>query len=138
MDPITYRVPTYGRVRSPAHRMHLGCLTGVLLALAALVALIIGGWQVEYGSQHTVTFTIVGKDDQAQGNGHKYLFFVRQPGKAGVQTYEDTDAWLHGKTDSTNIWVAMRVGQTWRCPVYGYRNTVLSSYPDILDGCKRG
>lgn len=131
----TYRIPTYSRIRSPHHQWHVGWMVSILGVLAVLFALIIGGWTVEYGSERTVTFTITRLDDQASGNnGHKYLIFGTQNGQNVV--YEDTDAWLHGKTDSSDIWANMQVGQTWTCPIYGYRIHLTSSYPDILDGCK--
>lgn len=50
--------------------------------------------------------------------------------------YQDTDSFLHGKEDSSNIYAWLVVGDTYDCPVYGYRNFLASSYDDILDGCK--
>lgn len=112
---------------------NLGC--GALAVLAGIVVVVLGliFWHMEYGTQHDVTFTIKSLDDQASGSkGHKYLIFTTDG-----HVYENTDAWFHGKTDSSNLWAGFSVGQTWTCPVYGYRNTLFSSYPDILDGCKQ-
>jgi hypothetical protein len=106
----------------------LGCLGG-----AAVLALLAStGWHMEYGTEHTVTFTISKMDDQSNGSSHKYLIFTTDN-----RVFEDTDSWLHGKTDSSQIWAAMSVGQMWTCPEYGYRSFWSSSYPDILDGCKQ-
>jgi len=114
-------------------RKNSSCLLGAIVAAVALLIAAVAGWHYEYGTQHRVTFTIKSLDDQANGsNGHKYLIFTTDG-----RVYEDTDSWLHGKTDSSNIWAQLSVGQTWDCPVYGYRNTLFSSYPDILDGCKQ-
>lgn len=106
---------------------------GALVSIAVLLGSV---WtaQMEFGSQHNVTFTVRALDDQATSKGHKYLVFT-----TSGETYEDTDAWLHGKTDSSDVWGRLLSGgtsATWTCPVYGYRNTWSSSYPDILDGCK--
>lgn len=103
-------------------------------AIVVIVLVIVGilGWHMEYGTQHDVTFTISKMDDQAGSNGHKYLIFT-----TANQVYEDSDSWLHGKTDSSQIWAEMSPGQTWTCPVYGFRSFWASSYPDILDGCKQ-
>jgi hypothetical protein len=134
----TYRVPTYGRVRSQEHRMHWGCLGGLLLAALAVVIFGSWFWQMEYGTQHTVTFTVTQLDDQSTGSsGHKYLVFGKLADGRPV-VFENTDAWLHGKTDSSDIQAALnqQVGKTITCPVYGYRNHLFSSYQDILDGCK--
>jgi len=111
----------------------LGCL-GIAI-VGAVLAVILGTvlWQTEYGTEHNVTFTIKSLDDQASGNNsHKYLVFT-----TGGEVYEDTDSMLHDKTDSSNVYALFSPGQTWNCPVFGYRNTFFSSYPDILDGCKR-
>jgi hypothetical protein len=105
----------------------IGC-AGIALVIAVLAFF---GWHMEYGTEHDVTFTISKMDDQASGSTHKYLVFT-----TGGQVYEDTDAWLHGKTDSSQVWAEMAPGQTWQCPVYGFRSFWSSGYPDILDGCK--
>lgn len=131
----TYRFPTYSRIRSPHHQWHVGWMMSILGVIALIVFLAASFWQYEYGSEKTVTFTITRLDDQAQSKGHKYLIFGTDPQGKNV-IYENTDAWFHGKTDSSDIWAAMQVGQTWRCPVYGYRIHISSSYQDILDGCK--
>lgn len=115
-------------------RGNSGCAALVVIAVLVIVGLGYFGIHYEYGTEKTVTFTVSALDDQANGsNGHKYLIFT-----SDGQEYENTDAWLHGKTDSSNIWAKMLEagkGATWKCKIYGYRNTVLSSYPDILDGC---
>lgn len=102
-----------------------------LVVAVALAAAAFWGWHFEYGSERTVTFTISRLDDQSTGSGHQYLVFTT----AG-KVYKNTDSVLHGKTDSSDVQARFQAGQTWRCPVYGYRVFVLSSYPDILDGCK--
>lgn len=106
----------------------------IKLAAAAvvLVLLAVFGWHMEYGTQRNATFTIAKMDDQASSKGHKYLIFTTDN-----RVFEDTDSWLHGKTDSSQIWAAMSAGQTWTCPVYGFRAFWASSYPDILDGCRQ-
>ena len=107
----------------------IGCIgAAVIFTLLAVF-----GWHMEYGTEHAVTFTISKLDDQSNGsNGHKYLIFTTDD-----RVFEDTDAWLHGKTDSSQIYAEMSAGQTWTCPVYGFRVLWMSSYPDILDGYKQ-
>ena len=105
----------------------------IICAAVALVVLGVFGWHMEYGTERTVTFTISKMDDQSNGSsGHKYLIFTTDN-----RVFENTDAWLHGKTDSSQIWAEMAVRQTWTCPVYGFRVFWSSSYQDILDGCER-
>lgn len=108
-----------------------GCLAGI--AVAVLLALLaIPFWHYEYGTQRTVTFTVKNLDDQSTSKGHQYLVFTT----AG-QVYKNTDSFLHGKTDSSNVQAMFQVGGTYSCPVYGFRIFWMSSYPDILDGCKQ-
>jgi hypothetical protein len=100
-----------------------------------VILVLIGIWfgQTEYGTVHHETFTVASLDDQG-GSQHKYLVFTTDG-----HVYEDTDAWFHGKADSSDVWgrfLSAGTGATWDCPVYGYRNHFLSSYQDILDGCK--
>src|SRR5690348_4392149 len=60
----------------------------------ALLAISVGiaGWHYEYGTQHTVTFTITRLDDQATRNGHQYLIDT-----ARGNVLKDADSWLHGR-----------------------------------------
>lgn len=103
-----------------------------LLAGVAVLALFgLWGYHMEYGTQHEVIFTVKSLDDQASSSGHKYLVFTTDG-----RVFENTDAWLHGKTDSSNIQAWLTAGHTYRCPVYGFRIFLTSSYQDILDGCK--
>lgn len=106
----------------------------IKLAIGAVVVAVIGGfgWHMEYGTEHTVTFTVKSLDDQSHGSSHKYLVFT-----TGGQVFENTDSWLHGKTDSSNLQAMFDIGSTYQCPVYGFRSFWSSSYQDILDGCKQ-
>lgn len=115
-------------------RSNAGCLAATIAVLVVLLIAGIAAWHYEYGTERTVTFTVQSVDDQATGSsGHQYLVFTT----AG-QVYKDADAWLHGKTDSSNVYALLNhPGQTFRCPVYGFRIFWMSSYPDILDGCKQ-
>lgn len=125
----TYRVPTYSRVRSSEHRMGFGCLGILLLALLCIGIAAPLFWNYEYGTEHMVTLTVGSKDDQASGsNGHNYLIFDEVHGVV----YEDTDAWFHGKLNSSDLYLKLKVGRTYRCDVYGWRNHVFSSYQDLL------
>ena len=106
----------------------IGCL-GTAVVVAAVIII---GWQVEYGTEHNATFTVKSLDDQSTGSsGHQYLVFT-----TGGTEYSDSDAWLHGKTDSSDIYNWLTVGHEYDCPVYGWRNHITSSYEDILDGCR--
>lgn len=120
----------------------LGCL-GLIVA----AVLIIGGlgiWvsHAEYGTQQTVTFTVTGLDDQvSSSNGsisHKYLITTVRDAGQKTEVFEDTDSFFHGKFDSSDVWARFQTAgkyAIWRCPVYGFRIFLFSSYRNILDGC---
>ncbi len=100
-------------------------------ALIIVLALIGGGvYLYEHGTQSTVTFTVKQLEDQPTKNGHQYMVFTTDG-----QAFENVDAKLHGKNDSSNLQAWLTVGHTYTCPVYGVRNFVVSSYKNLLDGC---
>lgn len=113
-------------------RSAFGCASAAIAAVAVIAVLAVFGWHMEYGTEHTVTFTVKSLDDQSQGTSHKYLVFATDG-----EVYKNTDTWLHGKTDSSRIQAWLTPGDTYRCPVYGVRLFWASQYPDILDGCKQ-
>lgn len=143
-ERIVYHRPSYRRYRSPGHRMHRGALAGWgigFLVLLAAAVVVIGCIQMEWGTEHVVTMTVSQLDDQATGSGHHYLVFAGNVGTSHQPTvFEDTDAWLHGKSNSSDLWFALQTfmrsrrfpAKTLRCDVYGYRNHLWSSYEDVL------
>jgi len=110
----------------------------LLAAFGAIAVLLIAflGWHYEYGTQRTVTFTVRSLDDQVTSSDgsihHQYLVFT-----TSGQVYKNTDSFWHGKFDSSSVQAIFQAGSTYRCPVYGFRIFIASSYPDILDGCKQ-
>jgi hypothetical protein len=109
------------------------CYKSMIVVPVLIVAGAVFLGQMEYGTVRHVTFTVRSLDDQG-GSQHKYLLFTTDG-----HVYEDTDTWLHGKTDSSDVWGAFLnagTGATWDCPVYGYRLHWPTSYQDVLDGCK--
>ena len=116
--------------RSGYRRGRRGCLPWIIGILPLAILLIIWFQRMEWGTEHNATFTVKSLDDQSNGSSHKYLIFT-----ASGQVYEDTDAYFHGKTDSSDIYGSLQAGHTYTCPVYGYRLHFPTSYPDILDGC---
>jgi hypothetical protein len=127
MSRQPYYIPMPRRVRSPEHHWHLGAAVVILAILGLILVGVVSCNRFEYGTEHLVTFTIASKDDQASGNNHKYLIFTR-----GGHTFEDTDAYFHGKLNSSDIYAGLQVGHTYTCDVYGWRNHVLSSYQNII------
>jgi hypothetical protein len=133
-DRQTYVLPRPRHIRSSEHRWHWGGWLAVLVILAALAGL--GAWfnSFEYGTETSVVFTVKNLDDQSTGSsGHQYLVFTYLPGTTTPgEVFKNTDAWFHGKTNSSDIQSALVPGHTYRCTVYGKRRHLTSSYRDIL------
>lgn len=132
-DREVYAMPTYRRIRSRDHRMHWGVLGVIIAVLAVLAGLLAWFNAYEYGTETSVVFTVKQLDDQASGNSHQYLIFTYVPGTTKpAEVFKDTDAWFHGKWNSSNLFNELATGNTYRCTVYGFRNGILSSYRDAL------
>lgn len=118
------------RRRRPS-RTGLGCLG--ISVIIAIIASLIGFWiyHVSFSTEHHETFTVTRLDDQAGGSSHKYLVFGRLP-NGTAKVYEDTDAPLHGKFNSSDLFAQLQVGKTYDCDLNGYRSHLGSSYQNLL------
>ena len=104
-------------------------------ALAVVAAVVLGFidfWHTEYGTETTVTFTVKQLDDQSTSSGHQYLVFTTDG-----RVFKNTDSTWHWKFDSSSVEAMLNDGDTYTCPVYGYRNPYNSQYQDLLDGCQQ-
>ncbi|WP_433426266.1 hypothetical protein ACQP1V_43150 (plasmid) [Microtetraspora malaysiensis] len=100
-----------------------GCLVIVVLVV---IAVIIG--LAKTTTTHTETITVQSKERVCSGRSDcKYLIWTDQ----GV--YQNSDAWLSGKFNSSDIYGALTVGRTYRVKVNGWRIQITSSYPNILE-----
>lgn len=129
----TYVFPRPSRIRSPHHRFHPASWAVVILVLGLIAGL--GTWfgNFEYGSETSVVFTVKQVTDQATGSGHQYMVFTYEAGtRTPAEVFKNTDAWFHGKSSSSNLQNYLTAGVTYRCTVYGYRDTWLSTYRDLL------
>jgi hypothetical protein len=103
----------------------------LVVALVSWVALTaFFGW-LSFGTEDTITVRFEGKERIAEGDGGKWMFYAE-----GGETFENTDAWYHGKSDSTNLYRAVALDTTYRCEVNGVRFTLLSMYRNVLS-CER-
>jgi hypothetical protein len=101
----------------------LGVLVAaVVIALAAVAS---------FATQAHVSIVITHLDDQATSKGHHYLIAGRFA-DGHQEVFENTDAWLHGKTTSSNLQFSLHTGEHVNCLVNGFRNGLFSSYRNIL------
>lgn len=94
---------------------------GLWLALTAFF------WYASWGTKTTETILVERTERIAEGNDGKWVVY-EQDG----ETFENTDAWFQGKTDSTDLQRELLAGHTYECEVNGWRITLLSSYRNVL------
>lgn len=112
-------------------------LIGALALTAVIVIVLVGSLVIHlYASLAThddVTITVNDKERTGGDNG-KYLIYATVDGKREV--LQNTDSWLNGKTDSSDVYALLEPGQSYSCTVYGYRVSLFSWYRNIID-CER-
>jgi len=94
-----------------------------LLFVIGLVALTLVGELVVVDH---VDITIDDKDIKAHSEGSKYLVFT------DGEVFENTDSWLNGKFDSSDVYNNLDVGKTYHCKVVGWRIQIMSWYRNII------
>ena len=75
-----------------------------------------------------VDFTVEGKERIADDGDGKWMVYA-----ADGETFQITDNWLKGKTNSTDRYRELEVGQRYRCSTTGARWPLLSEYRNLLD-----
>lgn len=84
-----------------------------------------------FGTVETVTIKVKDKERVTQGSGdtqeNKYLVFTED------ETFENTDAMLHGKFNSSDLYGKLDKGKSYECKVNGYRVGFMSSYRNLLE-----
>ncbi|TVQ83321.1 MAG: DUF1523 family protein [Micavibrio sp.] len=99
-----------------------------------LTAAFAGSAAYQYGTQDQVTFTVTDKERLVarDGGSAKYLVSTRDT-QGGIEVFENTDALLQWKFNSSDIQAKLEVGGTYDAQVYGWRVPFLSMYRNIVD-----
>lgn len=111
----------------------LGCLTAIILVIIAGIAFIV----LNFSNDHTYTITITDKERvtrQYTENSidSKYLIYGEdENGKTYV--FEDTDTLFRGKFNSSDVYGALKEGETYELTVIGFRVHILNWYENIID-----
>ncbi len=109
------------RARRPQSGMGWGITLIVLLILVGIGTTLYS----TYGTQRTVDFTVNHKE-RTGGEDGKYLVFTDEEG-----VFENKDAFLYLKFDSSDVYNQLQEGGEYRCEVYGWRFGLFSWYPNI-------
>jgi len=100
---------------------------GCFVIGAAIVLMIVVYIFALHATAEEVTIHVNKLDDQAHGNGHKYMVF------AEGEVFEDTDSIIFLKNNSSDVWGELKEGHSYVVEVAGWRSTWFSSYRNIID-----
>lgn len=101
-----------------------------LLLVVALALALIGYVSVRIyravGTHRSETFTVEKSERIAEYKSGRYLIFTDR----GV--YENTDSFLNGKFNSSDLYNQLKPGNKYTCDTIGWRVGLLSWYPNVL------
>ena len=79
-----------------------------------------------------VTVTVTDKEVKNSGKSGKYLIFTEDT-NGNIAVFEVTDSLLKGRFNSSDVYAAIKVDNTYTFTVGGSRNEFLSWYPNIYE-----
>lgn len=79
-----------------------------------------------------VTVTVTDKTVKNSSDDSKYLIFTEDK-DGNVATFEITDSWIAGRFNSSDVYAAIKIGNTYTFKVGGSRNELMSWYPNIYE-----
>lgn len=116
-----------------SNRSFLGYLTEIALVVIAVIAVPV----INFSNDHKYTVTITDKErvttQVAEGQtDSKYLIYGEdENGKTYV--FEDTDTLFRWKFNSSDVYGALKEGETYELTVIGFRIHILNWYENIID-----
>lgn len=116
-----------------SNRSLLGYLTAIALVVIAVIAVSV----ISFTNDHAYTVTITDKEcvttQVSEGqNDSKYLIYGEdENGKTYV--FENTDTLFRGKFNSSDVYGALKEGETYELTVIGFRVHILNWYENIID-----
>lgn len=116
-----------------SNKSFLGCLTAIALVVIAVIAVPV----INFNNDHKYTVTITDKErvttQFAKDNiDSKYLIYGEdENGKTYV--FENTDTLFRGKFNSSDVYGALKEGETYELTVIGFRVHIFNWYENIID-----
>lgn len=116
-----------------SNRSLLGCLTAIALVVIAVITVPV----INFSNDQKYTVTITDKErvttQVAEGQtDSKYLIYGEDKnGKTYV--FEDTDTLFRWKFNSSDVYGALKEGETYELTVIGFRVHILNWYENIID-----
>lgn len=112
-----------------SNRSLLGCLTAIALVVIAVIAVPV----INFSNDHKYTDKERVTTQVAEGQtDSKYLIYGEdENGKTYV--FEDTDTLFRWKFNSSDVYGALKEGETYELTVIGFRIHILNWYENIVD-----
>lgn len=131
-----YTENTRSDEKKMSNKNSLGCLTAIVTAILLAVVAVITVPVMNFTNDHKYTITITDKErvtaQSAKDNTSKYLIYGEdENGKTYV--FEDTDTLFRWKFNSSDVYGALKEGETYELTVIGFRVHILNWYENIVD-----
>ena len=106
----------------------------VIFIIAIVIVLGVGIYRPfnKVSDMRDVTVTVTDKTVKNDGDDGKYLIFTEDK-DGNIATFEITDSWIAGRFNSSDVYAAIKVGNTYKFTVGGSRNEFMSWYPNIYE-----
>ena len=108
----------------------------VIVMIAVFLGLSIGYEAIFSFNDTEYTITVTDKERIYEGSGDtsssKYLVFGEDE-NGNALVFENTDCFIRGKWNSSNIQGQLKEGNTYKVTVVGYRVPFFSMYQNIID-----
>ena len=131
-----YTENTRSDEKKMSNKNSLGCLTAIVTAILLVVIAVIAVPVMNFTNDHKYIITITDKErvtaQSAKDNISKYLIYGEdENGKTYV--FEDTDTLFRWKFNSSDVYGALKEGETYELTVIGFRVHILNWYENIVD-----
>ena len=106
----------------------------VIFIIAIVIVLGVGIYRPfnKVSDMRDVTVTVTDKTVKNDGDDGKYLIFTEDK-DGNIAIFEITDSWIAGRFNSSDVYAAIKVGNTYTFTVGGSRNEFMSWYPNIYE-----
>lgn len=106
----------------------------VIFIIAIVIVLGVGIYRPfnKVSDMRDVTVTVTDKTVKNDGDDGKYLIFTEDK-DGNIATFEITDSLIAGRFNSSDVYAAIKVDNTYTFTVGGSRNEFMSWYPNIYE-----
>lgn len=106
-------------------------IVAIIVLVLIVIGIVIGCNACTSFNDHTYTIEVADKERVNSGDSGKYLIYGRSD-DGETLVFENTDALLRGKFNSSNVYAEIEIGKTYEVTVVGYRIPILSEYENII------